>query len=165
MKEEILTILTAAAPISEIRGAIPLAIGVFGFAPLKAYLLSIVGNLLPAIPLLAILYYASDFLMHRVYFINRFLTWLFDYTRERHAAHFEKHHHHHWRDWLLTLALFVFVAIPFPLTGAWSGAVAAFVFGIPFWRSVLAISLGVAVAGAIVLGVTMGVLTSFGSVL
>ena len=157
MSSELLTILTGALPISEVRGAIPLAIGVFGFAPLKAYFLSVLGNVLPVIPLLLILHYFSDFLMHRVYFLNRFFNWLFRYTRERHASHFEKHHHRHWRNLWLSLALFIFVAIPLPLTGVWSGAVAAFIFEIPIWRSVIAIFAGAAAAGLIVLAATLGV--------
>jgi len=144
--QEIITILLGAAPISEVRGAIPLAIAVFHFSFLKAYFLAVIGNLLIIIPALFFLHKFSDFLMHRVYFINRFLTWLFERTQRLHQDHF---HHYGWAP----LALFIFVAIPLPLTGAWSGVVAAFIFGIPFWRSVLSISLGVLAAGIIVLAI------------
>ena len=50
-----MTLIVAALPVSEVRGAIPLAIGVYGFSPLDAYLLSVFGNLLPIIPLLLFL--------------------------------------------------------------------------------------------------------------
>lgn len=144
---EIVTILLGMAPISEVRGAIPVAMTVFQFSALKAYCLAVLGNLLIIVPALFFLHKLSDFLMHRVYFINRFLTWLFERTRRLHQDHF---HHYGWAP----LALFIFVAIPLPLTGAWSGVVAAFIFGIPFWRSVLSVSLGVLAAGAIVLTIT-----------
>lgn len=147
-----------AMPISEVRGAIPTAMFAFHFSALKAYFLAALGNLLIIVPVLFFLHKLSDFLMHRVYFINRFLTWLFERTRRLHQDHF---HHYGWAP----LALFLFVAIPLPFTGAWSGAVAAFIFGIPFWRSVLSISLGVLAAGIIVLTISsLGWLT-FNSVL
>ncbi len=144
--QEIITILLGAAPISEVRGAIPTAIFAFHFGFFKAYFLAVLGNLLIIVPALFFLHKLSDFLMRRVYFINRFLTWLFERTRRLHQNHF---HYYGWAP----LALFIFVAIPLPMTGAWSGVVAAFIFGIPFWRSVLSISCGVLAAGAIVLAI------------
>jgi len=161
MSNELLVVLTGALPISEVRGAIPLAIGVFGFSPFKAYFLGLIGNLTPVIPILLILNYLSDFLMRRFYFFNRFFNWLFQYTRERHAAHFEKHHHRHLRTFWLSLALFVFVAVPLPFTGIWSGVIAAFVFGIPFIYSLMAISFGAATAGLIVLLISLGIIGIF----
>ena len=147
-KQELIVLLSAAAPISEVRGAIPLAVFLFGFHPAKAFALGVLGNLLPILPLLVFLEHFSDFLMRRSYFFNRFLTWLFEYTRKNHADHF-----HYW-GWA-PLALFIFVAIPLPLTGGWSGALAAFIFGIPLWRAFSTISLGVFTAGLIVLALTL----------
>lgn len=156
MSNEILTILTGALPISEVRGAIPVGIGLFGFSPLKAYLLGVIGNLLPVLPALLIFYGLSDFLMSKHYFFNRFFTWLFQYTRNKHQQKFNYHHHQHWRPFLEFLALFLFVAVPLPFTGAWSGVVAAFVFGIPIWRAALAIGSGVLVSGLITLLIVLG---------
>lgn len=154
-EQELIVILSAAAPISEVRGAVPLAMLLFDFHPLKAYLLGVLGNLLPVLPLLLFLEHFSGFLMRRSYFCNRFLSWLFEYTRRNHADHF-----HYW-SWA-PLALFVFVAVPLPLTGAWSGALAAFVFGIPLLRAFSVISLGVALAGLIVLALTLFGVYTFG---
>ncbi len=147
-QQELIVLLSGAAPISEVRGAIPLGILLFGMSPLKAFFLSVLGNLLPVIPLIFFLNYFSEFLMRRFYFMNRFLSWIFEYTRARHADHF-----HYWR-WA-PLALFIFVAIPLPLTGAWSGVVASFIFGLPPHRAVFTVFLGVLAAASIVLGVTM----------
>ena len=147
-QQELTIILSGAAPISEARGAIPLGLFLFNMHPLKVYLLAVFGNLLPVIPLLFFLNYFSAFLMRRFYFMNRFLSWLFEYTRSRHADHF-----YYWR-WA-PFALFIFVAIPLPLTGAWSGAVASFIFGLPMGRAVKAIFLGVLAAAALVLGVSV----------
>lgn len=143
MREELLTVLFGMLPISEVRGAIPAAIFAFGFPAAKAFGLAVLGNLLPVAPLLVFFQYFVQTLTRRWYLANRFFSWLFDYTMRRHADHF-----HYWR-WA-PLALFVFVAIPLPMTGAWSGAVAAVVFGIPFWYALGTISLGVVSAAGIV---------------
>lgn len=140
-EKEIIVILTAAAPISELRGAIPLAIFGFGFSAWKAFLLSVFGNLLPIIPVLFFLPIFSNWLSNKSDSFKQFFTWLFNRTKTKHNKHFEI-----WKE----LALLVFVAIPLPLTGAWSGVLAAYVFGVPFWRAVLMIGLGVIISGVIV---------------
>lgn len=152
MTNELWTILLGAAPISEVRGAIPVAVGVFYFTPLKAYLLSVFGNILPIVPLLFFLRHFSEYLMHHNYYIHQFLTWLFERTRKQHTKKFEV-----WGS----VALFIFTAIPLPLTGVWSAIAAAFVFGIDFWKAVIFISLGAAAAGLLVLGATLGVINFF----
>ena len=170
---ELWTILLGMTAIGEVRAAIPVALTVFGFPPLKAYLLGVFGNILAIVPALLILHYLSDWLMHKFYFFNKFFNWLFRYTREKHKAHFSKYeakaqgsvHEHpgqekagNWGIWG-PIALFAFVAIPLPFTGAWTGSVAAFIFGIPLWRSVTALSLGAATSGVIVLLISTGIIT------
>lgn len=148
MSNELWTILLGASPIVEIRGAIPIAIAVFNFLPLKAYFLSLLGNLLPIIPLLIFLNKFSGYLMRHNYYVHQFLTWIFERTRREHTKKFEV-----WGS----LALFVFTAVPLPLTGVWGACAAAFVFGIDFGKAVTFISLGAATAGLIVLGLTIGI--------
>lgn len=150
--QELITILVGASPLSELRGAIPLAIAKFHFGPEKAYLLSALGNLLPIIPVLFGLFRFSEYAMQKNYYIHQFLTWLFERTRKKHTRSFEI-----WG----TFALFLFTAVPLPLTGAWSACVAAFVFGIDFKKAALAIGAGVLAAGVLVLGATLGVLSIF----
>ncbi|MDP2638571.1 MAG: small multi-drug export protein [Candidatus Azambacteria bacterium] len=146
MLDELITFFSAALPILELRWAIPFAIIKFGFNPYKAYAISVLGNMLPILPILLGLERVSEYLSHRFYRFNRFFNWLFERTRRKHSGHFT-----HWGD----LALFIFVAIPFPLTGAYSGAVAAFVFGIPVKHAFWSIVLGVLTAGAIVSLITV----------
>lgn len=147
LNKEISVVLAGAMPVLETRGALPLALFYYGFSPLKAYLLAVLGNCIFILPVLFGLNRFSQFLMHKSYRINRFLTWLFERTRKKHADHFESYR-------FAALALFVFVAIPLPLTGAWSGIAAAVVFGISFWRAAAAIILGVLTSGAIVLALS-----------
>lgn len=160
MKQELITILLGSSPFLELRGAIPTALFVFKFSALKAYLLAVFGNLIPIIPLLFFYNRLVSFLMARFYFLNRFFNWLFSFTRNRHDHHFKYYYEgkspSH-RDFWLSVALFIFVAMPIPGTGAWAGALAAFVFGIPFWRAFFAISLGVVAAGLITLAASLGI--------
>lgn len=146
MTNEIITFLIAALPLSELRGAIPLAILKFGFIPAKALLISFLGNILPVLPLLIGLDRVSEYLSRKFYWFNKFFNWLFERTRRKHGYHF-----HYWGD----LALFIFVAIPLPLTGAYSGTVAAFVFGMPKKHAFWSIVFGVLAAGLIVTAVTV----------
>ena len=146
MLNEFITFFTAALPLSELRGAIPLAILKYGFSPYKAFIISALGNILPVLALLVGLEKISEYLSHKFYWFNRFFSWLFERTREKHKDHF-----HYWGD----LALFIFVAIPLPLVGAYSGVVAAFVFGIPLKHAFWSIVLGVLAAGLIVTAITI----------
>lgn len=143
----LMTMIAAALPISEVRGAIPLAIGVYGFSPLQAYLLSVLGNLLPIIPLLLFLGPVSDFL-RRFSIGDRFFSWLFARTRSKYIKDHE--------NFGLT-ALAIFVAIPLPMTGAWTGCVIAFLLGFRFWPAFAAIAAGVLIAGVVVTTAVMGV--------
>lgn len=139
MSPELATIIVAALPIAELRGSIPLAILQFKFTWIKAFMLSVFGNMLPIIPWLLFLNYAQEKLM-RFRIMNIFFTWLFNRTRRK-GKIIEEYE---------TLGLMIFVAIPLPMTGAWTGAIAAFIFGVKFRHAILAIFYGVLVAGVIV---------------
>jgi uncharacterized membrane protein len=139
------TILIAMIPVAELRGAIPLALapvelGGFGMSAPETYILAVVGNMIPVIPLLLFLEPVSNFL-RRWKVGDIFFTWLFKRTHRNHTERFEKYG---------TLALTIFVAIPLPVTGAWTGCAAAFVFGIKFKHALLAIFIGVLISGVVV---------------
>ncbi|OGG40691.1 hypothetical protein A3A21_00395 [Candidatus Jorgensenbacteria bacterium RIFCSPLOWO2_01_FULL_45_25b] len=136
------TILVATLPVFELRGAIPLAVGVFHMPLFPAYVLSVLGNFLPVTPLLFFWDRVAHRLAARVSFFHRAFDWVFERTRRKHGKKFEV---------ASAFALFVFVAIPLPLTGAWTGTIVAFLFGIPFWRAILAIGGGILVSGLLVL--------------
>jgi len=148
---EVVTVVVAALPISELRGSIPLALGVFHFSVVKAYLLSIVGNLIPVIPLLLFLESSSKWLSTKFNWAERFFGWLFIRTRKR-SVLVEKYG---------AIGLMLFVAIPLPLTGAWTGCVAAFLFSIRRAWATLAITNGVLIAGVIVALASLGIIEIF----
>ncbi len=136
-------------PIGELRAALPLALSYYHLPFMEAFLLSVVGNFLPIPFLIIFLEKFSAYLMQKIYLLNRFFNWLFSYTRRRHSKKFE---------YLGALALVLFVAVPLPLTGAWSGVVAAFVFGISPKKSLPLIGLGILIAGLIVGIFSLGIL-------
>ncbi len=149
--KELAVLVLAALPISELRGAIPLAIAL-GFAPAKAFTLSFIGNLLPVVPLLFLFQPISEKLRH-IKFFARFFDWMTERTRRK-ADLIEKFE---------ALGLMLFVAVPFPATGAWTGCVAATLFKIRFRYALLSIVAGVAIAGGIMLLLSLagkGILTA-----
>jgi len=141
--KEAAVVVLAALPISELRGAIPLALSM-GFSPAKAYILSFAGNLIPVVPLLFLLQPVASRLRH-IWVFERFFNWLFERTRRK-GALIEKFE---------ALGLILFVAIPLPVTGAWTGCVAATLFKIRFRYAFLAVLAGVAIAGGVVLGLSL----------
>ncbi len=145
----LMTLLLAMSPVSELRGAIPVAIGVYGFDPLQAYALAVAGNLLPVVPLLLFLDPVSTALM-RYPLGHAFFTWLFSRTRRKYI---QKH------ESFGLMALVAFVAIPLPVTGAWTGCAVAFLVGFKFRQAFPAIALGVMIAGLVVTAAVMGVLS------
>jgi uncharacterized membrane protein len=135
---ELLTLIVSMLPIAELRGAIPLALSL-KFSVAKAFCLSVIGNLIPILPALLFLEPASNYL-RRFSIFDTFFTWLFQRTRARSEV----------IERLQLLGLAIFVAIPLPLTGAWSGAVAAFLFRFRTRDAFGAIAVGVVVAGIVV---------------
>lgn len=147
MTEILATMLLGAAPVVELRGAIPYAVFRYGFSPEKAYVWSVLGNLLPAFSLLA-LGPVVRLLSSKWKVADTFFSWLFARTRARNEKKFER---------FASFALVLLVAVPLPMTGAWTGSAAAFVFGIPFKKAFPLIALGVVLAGMAVSVLTFGI--------
>lgn len=135
------TFFIAMIPIGELRASIPIALSTYHMNIFETYVISVLGNMVPAVAILWILEPVSRFLMSRFRLFNRFFSWLFSRTRKRHSKRFEKYE---------GFALISFVGIPLPITGAWTGALIAFVFGIPPKRAFLHVLIGVLIAGIIV---------------
>ena len=134
----------AASPISELRGAIPWAITVFHFPWYYAFLIAVIGNLLP-IPFILLFLNSFSRLLSKVSFFERMLSWLFERTRRR-GRIVERYER---------IGLILFVAIPLPITGAWTGSLAAVLFGLKFKHAILSIFIGILIAGLIVTCITI----------
>ena len=136
----------AMVPVAELRGAIPAGIAM-GLEPSLVYAVAVLGNLLP-VPFLML-------------FVRQVLSWMkrrggkltkivmaVERKADRGAALFYRYE---------LLGLCILVAVPLPGTGAWTGALVASMLRLRLKAALPAISLGVLIAGGIVLGISCGV--------
>lgn len=137
-------------PVTELRASLPMAISYYHLPIIPSYFAAVLGNIIPAIFLLKYLKPFSSFLRRWKPF-DIFFSWLFDRTR-RYESRYEKYG---------AIFLFFFVAIPLPGTGAWTGSVAAFLFGIRFGYAFPMIFAGVLVAGLVVILANLGMINLF----
>ena len=149
MKKYFWVFLIAMVPLIEIRGAIPYAVG-FGLPMVPSILVAIVGNMLP-VPFIflfarRVLEWGKDKKM-----IGKFFTWCLE-KGEKGGRKLEAK-----AGRGLYWALFLFVGIPLPGTGAWTGTLAASILNMDFKKSTLAVMAGVLLAGAIMLLASLGV--------
>ena len=136
-------------PVVELRGAIPWAVSPLGnLSPSEALLWALLGNAIPIVPLLLLMEPVSKFL-RKIKIFDKFLSWLFERTRRRGKKVIEKYK---------AVGLAMFVGIPLPGTGIWTGAVAAYVFGIKFKYALPALVAGMLFAGIMVTLACKGVL-------
>ena len=139
LSPELVVVLIAALPIVELRGAVPVGILFFCMPWWQAVLWAVLGNIAPIIIVLLLLERIVAWLSH-VPLFRRFFEWLFARARSK-SASIEKY-----EFW----GLATFVGIPLPGTGAWTGAVAAEVLGLPYWKALLSIFVGVLMAATVV---------------
>jgi len=139
LSKELVVLAISALPIFELRGALPVAINLFHFPWYYALLLAIIGNLAP-VPFLLLFLNAISNLLSKIGIFKRIFHWLFERTRQRGRIinRYER------------IGLALFVAIPLPLTGAWTGSLAAVLLGLKFKHAFLSIFIGVLIAGIIV---------------
>jgi uncharacterized membrane protein len=132
-------ILLSILPISELRGGIPLAI-VYGISPLAAFLVCTLANIL-IVPIIFIFLDTLNKLFLKIPFYNRFFHHFLERSRHKIHRQVEKYGY---------LGLMIFVAIPLPMTGAYTGTLGAWALGMDKRKSFVAIALGVIIAGIIV---------------
>ncbi|MCX6841365.1 MAG: small multi-drug export protein, partial [candidate division WOR-3 bacterium] len=139
LSPELVVVVIAALPIVELRGAVPVGILVLGMPWWQAVFWAVLGNIAPIILVLLLLERVVAWLS-RVALFRRFFEWLFARAQSK-SASIQKY-----EFW----GLATFVGIPLPGTGAWTGAVAAEVLGLSYWKSLLSIFFGVLMAAAVV---------------
>jgi len=146
-----ITFFISMLPIVELRGAIPWALTFGGLNWQQAFLWAIIGNFIPIIPLILLLEPVSKWL-RKIKIFDRFFEWLFSRTQRRGEKVMQKYK---------AFGLAIFVGIPLPGTGIWTGAVAAFIFAIPFRLALPAIIGGMLFAGVMVTLASVGVIGAF----
>lgn len=146
LKEIAVTFFISMVPVIELRGAIPAGIAA-GLSPAAAFVVSVLGNLVP-VPFILLL-------------IRRIFDWLRD-TKTFGPLIEKLERRAHLKGRLVKKyrvpGLILLVGIPLPGTGAWTGALVAALLDIRLKSAVPAIFAGLLIAGAITLGVTMGVI-------
>ncbi len=151
--EELCVFFCSMLPIIELRGAIPLGAG-FGLPWWQTYLIAIVGNMLPVPIILLFVKSVLNWMSScKVRFFNKIANKMFE-KAEKNRAKIEKY-----AFWGLTL----FVAIPLPATGAWTGTLVAALFDMKFWKSLLSAFIGVLIAGVVMTLISYGVVAAFGA--
>jgi len=142
--------LLSMTPIGELRAGIPVAIA-SGVSPLVAYVVCVLANIL----VVPILFFFLEVIHRRLLHVGSYQS-AFDKYMEKSR---KKTGHLVEKYGVFGLALFV--AIPIPVTGAYTATLAAWFFGMNKWKTVLSILLGLLMAGAIVLFVVLGSIKLF----
>mgnify|MGYP004463082321 FL=1 len=145
-----LTMLVSMVPVVELRGGIPFGVTA-GLPVWAAYLAAVIGNLLP-VPFIIV-------------YIRRIFQWMRRRSARLNDLADRLERKAHLKGQKVTkykyLGLAIFVAIPLPGTGAWTGALAAAFLDMPLRRALPSIFIGVLIAGAAVSALTFGVSSLF----
>lgn len=147
--ESLVTFIISMLPVVELRFAIPIGVSL-GLPLWQAAIISVVGNILPVPFIIAFIRVIMDWLKTRSHTARRFVAWL-----EKRGTGPRADRVRRYEFW----GLLLFVAIPLPGTGAWTGALVAALLDIRMKRSLPTIILGVLVAAVIVSLATAGVIT------
>ena len=131
-------------PWFESRYAIVVAINL-GWEWWEAFPIAVAGNMLP-IPFILIFFKYAEKFLRRFTFWTNLMDKLFAYTRRRADKKIRRYEH---------LGLLLFVALPVPFTGAWTGALIAYLFDLKFSKSLITIFIGVLFAAFIMIIVTL----------
>ncbi|MDO5480619.1 MAG: small multi-drug export protein [Candidatus Saccharibacteria bacterium] len=149
----LLVLLVSMVPLIELRGAIPIAIGMdIGLPEWAVLLIALVGNILP-VPIIYL--FAQKVLKWgqkcKIKWFKKFCNFCLEKGQKAGNKMLKK------AKGGVYLGLFLFVAIPIPGTGAWTGTLAASILDLDFKKSMLAVIAGVITAGLIMLLVSLGV--------
>lgn len=136
LPDSVIVAAIAGMPVVELRGAIPVGV-LMGVPLVKTFFLCVLGNMVPIVPLLLAL---------RAPIVQRLLKKPLEKARSKSSQVLDGD-----KRWT---ALAAFVGVPFPGTGAWTGAMIAFVLGMPLAEALSAIFAGVVSAGLIVAALT-----------
>lgn len=153
--EYIWIFIISMVPLVELRGAVPIGLG-FGLPLIPTYITAVIGNMLP-VPI--ILLWCKPVLLWccKLPKVGK----IFDKIYQKGVKAGDKMQQKAGKG--IYWALFVFVAIPLPGTGAWTGCLGATLLDLKFWPSVLAVLAGVMTAGILMSLASMGIFGALGA--
>lgn len=160
LKKYLLVFLVSMVPLIELRGSVPIGLSTMLGDPLPIiplYIICILGNMLP-VPV--IFFFARKVLLWGA--DKKFIGNFFRFCIEKGEKGGKKLQEKAGRG--LYFALFIFVGIPLPGTGAWTGTLAASFLDMDFKKSVIAVMAGVVLAGIIMGLASMGIFGAFGAI-
>ena len=128
-------------PWVEARYVMFYAIEILGWEWWQAFPIAVIGNMLPIPFILLFFRFVEKFLRNYKFWTN-IMDWLFAKTRKRVNSKIRRYEY---------LGLLLFVAIPLPFTGAWTGALIAYLFDLKFSKSIITIFIGVIIAAFIII--------------
>lgn len=148
--KEILVFIISLMPILELRGGI-LAAALLGLDPLPGYIISIIGNVLPVPFILLLITKILAWMKNsKVNLFNKVANWL-DEKVEKHKGQIEKYGY---------LGVVLFVGIPLPGTGAWTGSLIASVLNMDRKKTFVAVLVGIVMASVIMMLLSYGLLAN-----
>lgn len=151
--EELTVLLCSMIPIVELRGAIPVGFLAFGMPWWLAYILAVIGNMIPVPFILLLIRKVLSWMGScKVKFFNKVAGWL----QRKAAKNTDKITKYGF--W----GVCIFIAIPLPVTGAWTGSLVAATIKMPFWKAFLSALLGVMIAGVVVSLICFGIQSGIG---
>jgi len=150
LSSELTVMLTAALPIIELRGAIPVGISL-GLSPIHAFVLSFIGSMIP-VPIILFTIRPIFNYLKKTKLFNKLVHKITDKSLNK-SAKIKKY-----GAW----GLMLFVAIPLPGTGVWTGSLIAALLNMRFKWAFPAIFFGNLVAGMLIMGVSNGVINMLG---
>lgn len=155
LKKYLIVFFISMVPLIELRGAIPIAAGM-GLPFIQYYIIAILGNMIP-VPF--IYFFARKILIwgKDKPVVGKFFSWCLE-KGEKGGKKLQDT-----AGKGLFVALLLFVGIPLPGTGAWTGTLAASILDMDFKSSVLAVMLGVLLAGIIMALASMGLFGALGT--
>ena len=146
--KEILVFIISLMPILELRGGL-IAAALLNLSPLKSYIICMIGNILPVPFILLLITKILNWMRNSRHF-NRIANWL-DKKVEKHKGQIEKYGY---------LGVVLFVGIPLPGTGAWTGSLIASVLEMDKKKTFIAVCIGVVMASIIMMIVSFGVIAN-----
>lgn len=145
----IIVFFISMVPLVELRGAIPVAVAYFRLSEVMSFIVAIIGNMLP-VPI--IFFFARKVLEwgKDKKYIGKFFTWcLLKGEKGGNKLQAKAGKGLYW-------ALLLFVGIPLPGTGAWTGTLAASILNLDFKKTIIAVMSGVLLAGIIMMVLSIG---------
>lgn len=141
----LITLVVSMLPVIELRGAIPIGVAM-GLDPMASMIVSLIGNMLPVPFVIVFARRIFAWMQKKSRFLARIAEKLENRAKTKSAALYKGE----------IIGLIVFVAIPLPGTGAWTGALIAAILDLRLKAALPSIAAGVLVAGFLVLGITYG---------